>query len=142
MSAPRAVPSVPDQPVLSVRDLTVTFRTPRGVVRAVDSLGFEVRRGETLGIVGESGSGKSVTSMAVMGLHTGAEVTGSVALDGQELIGRSERELNRLRGRMDGHGLPGPARQPAPLLHGGRADRRTPPGALRQSAKDRTGAGC
>lgn len=99
MSAPRAVPSVPDQPVLSVRDLTVTFRTPRGVVRAVDSLGFEVRRGETLGIVGESGSGKSVTSMAVMGLHTGAEVTGSVALDGQELIGRSERELNRLRGR-------------------------------------------
>ncbi|MEV8017372.1 ABC transporter ATP-binding protein [Streptomyces sp. NPDC086554] len=88
-----------DQPVLLVRDLTVNFRTPRGPVRAVDGLGFDVRRGETLGIVGESGSGKSVTSMAVMGLHTGAEVTGSVALDGQELVGRSERELNRLRGR-------------------------------------------
>ncbi|MEU7133473.1 ABC transporter ATP-binding protein [Streptomyces sp. NPDC046261] len=88
-----------DQPLLSVTDLTVTFPTRRGPVRAVDSLGFSVRRGQTLGIVGESGSGKSVTSMAVMGLHTGAEVTGSIALDGRELTGLSERELGRLRGR-------------------------------------------
>ncbi|MER7539706.1 ABC transporter ATP-binding protein [Streptomyces sp. NPDC097704] len=86
-------------PLLSVRDLTVTFPTERGPVRAVDSLSFDVPPGRTLGIVGESGSGKSVTSLAVMGLHTGAEVTGSVALDGRELIGLSERELNRLRGR-------------------------------------------
>ncbi|MEU0003613.1 ABC transporter ATP-binding protein [Streptomyces sp. NPDC006314] len=85
--------------VLSVRDLTVTFTTSRGPVRAVDGLGFEVRRGETLGIVGESGSGKSVTSLAVMGLHTGASVTGSVVLGGRELAGLPERELNRLRGR-------------------------------------------
>ncbi|MEU9126181.1 ABC transporter ATP-binding protein [Streptomyces sp. NPDC048506] len=85
--------------LLSVRDLTVSFSTRNGPVRAVDSLGFEVRRGETLGIVGESGSGKSATSLAVMGLHTGAEVTGSVTLGGRELIGLPERELNRLRGR-------------------------------------------
>jgi len=87
------------QPLLSVRDLAVTFATKHGRVRTVDSLAFEVRRGRTLGIVGESGSGKSVTSMAVMGLHTGAEVTGSIAFDGQELVGLAERELNRLRGR-------------------------------------------
>ncbi|WP_438484445.1 ABC transporter ATP-binding protein [Streptomyces sp. S186] len=87
------------EPLLSVRDLTVTFATPRGPVRAVDGLGFEVRRGETLGIVGESGSGKSVTSLAVMGLHTGASVSGSLKLDGRELTGLAERELNRLRGR-------------------------------------------
>ncbi|MFF8377958.1 ABC transporter ATP-binding protein [Streptomyces sp. NPDC015661] len=86
-------------PLLSVRDLTVTFRTKRGPVRAVDSLSFDVPPGRTLGIVGESGSGKSVTSLAVMGLHTGAEVAGSVALAGRELIGLPERELNRLRGR-------------------------------------------
>ncbi|MET9415781.1 ABC transporter ATP-binding protein [Streptomyces klenkii] len=88
-----------ERPLLSVEDLTVTFPTGRGPVRAVDSLSFAVRRGRTLGIVGESGSGKSVTSLAVMGLHTGAEVGGSVRLDGQELTGLSERELNRLRGR-------------------------------------------
>ncbi|MFE0042495.1 ABC transporter ATP-binding protein [Streptomyces albireticuli] len=86
-------------PLLSVTDLTVTFPTRHGDVRAVDSLSFAVRRGQTLGIVGESGSGKSVTSLAVMGLHTGARVGGSIVLDGRELTGLPERELNRLRGR-------------------------------------------
>ncbi|MFD8993627.1 ABC transporter ATP-binding protein [Streptomyces abikoensis] len=88
-----------EPPLLSVTDLTVTFPTRHGPVRAVDSLGFSVRRGRTLGIVGESGSGKSVTSLAVLGLHTSAEVTGSIVLDGRELVGLPERELNRLRGR-------------------------------------------
>ncbi|MFF2568638.1 ABC transporter ATP-binding protein [Streptomyces sp. NPDC058084] len=87
------------EPLLSVRDLTVVFPTRHGPVRAVDALSFDVPRGRTLGIVGESGSGKSVTSLAVMGLHTGAEVAGSVRLDGRELVGLPERELNRLRGR-------------------------------------------
>nr|WSW62432.1 ABC transporter ATP-binding protein [Streptomyces sp. NBC_00998] len=86
-------------PLLEVRDLRVTFTTPRGHVRAVDALGFTVEAGRTLGIVGESGSGKSVTSLAVMGLHRGAEVGGSIALAGQELTGLSEKELSRLRGR-------------------------------------------
>ncbi|MFF4101325.1 ABC transporter ATP-binding protein [Streptomyces sp. NPDC001903] len=86
-------------PLLEVRDLRVTFATPRGPVRAVDSLAFTVEAGRTLGIVGESGSGKSVTSLAVMGLHRGAEVGGSIALAGQELTGMSEKELSRLRGR-------------------------------------------
>ncbi|MEV6579565.1 ABC transporter ATP-binding protein [Streptomyces sp. NPDC051582] len=90
---------VPDPPLLEVRDLSVTFTTPRGPVRAVDSLGFTVEAGRTLGIVGESGSGKSVTSLAVMGLHRGAEVGGSIALAGQELTGMSEKQLSRLRGR-------------------------------------------
>ncbi|MFI9720780.1 ABC transporter ATP-binding protein [Streptomyces sp. NPDC052396] len=87
------------QPLLSVSDLSVDFTTRGGEVRAVDSLGFSVERGRTLGIVGESGSGKTVTSMAVMGLHTSARVTGSIRLDGRELVGLSEAELGRLRGR-------------------------------------------
>ncbi|MGW3321898.1 ABC transporter ATP-binding protein [Streptomyces virginiae] len=87
-------------PLLAVRDLRVTFTTERGTVRAVDSIGFTVRAGRTLGIVGESGSGKSVTSLAVMGLHRGTvEVGGSVALAGRELTGLPERELSKVRGR-------------------------------------------
>ncbi|AYV30472.1 MULTISPECIES: ABC transporter ATP-binding protein [Streptomyces] len=91
--------ALPEPPLLQVRDLRVTFTTPRGSVRAVDSLGFTVEAGRTLGIVGESGSGKSVTSLAVMGLHRGAEIGGSIALAGRELTGLTERELSRLRGR-------------------------------------------
>ncbi|MFB6823243.1 ABC transporter ATP-binding protein [Streptomyces virginiae] len=87
-------------PLLAVRDLRVTFTTGRGTVRAVDSIGFTVEAGRTLGIVGESGSGKSVTSLAVMGLHRGpVEVSGSVALAGRELTGLPERELSKVRGR-------------------------------------------
>ncbi|WP_407561835.1 ABC transporter ATP-binding protein [Streptomyces sp. 184] len=88
-----------EPPLLRVRDLKVTFRTSAGPVRAVDGIDFTVRAGRTLGIVGESGSGKSVTSLAVLGLHRGAEVSGSVALAGRELTGLGDRELAKLRGR-------------------------------------------
>ncbi|GGR32423.1 ABC transporter ATP-binding protein [Streptomyces netropsis] len=91
--------AAPQPPLLHVKDLNVTFPTKHGPARVVDSLALTVHRGRTLGIVGESGSGKSVTSMAVMGLHTDAEVTGSITLDGRELVGLPERELRRLRGR-------------------------------------------
>ncbi|MER7704434.1 ABC transporter ATP-binding protein [Kitasatospora sp. NPDC097605] len=85
--------------LLEVEDLKVSFTTPRGVVRAVDGIDFTVEAGKTLGLVGESGSGKSVTSLAVMGLHRGASVTGSIRLHGQELNGLGERELGTVRGR-------------------------------------------
>ncbi|MET8542453.1 ABC transporter ATP-binding protein [Kitasatospora sp. NPDC004799] len=85
--------------LLEVEDLKVAFDTPRGTVRAVDGISFTVEAGRTLGLVGESGSGKSVTSLAVMGLHRGAAVTGSIRLHGQELNGLGERELGTVRGR-------------------------------------------
>jgi len=84
--------------ILVVRDLRVEFGSKERPVAAVRGVGFTVRRGEVLAIVGESGSGKSVTAGAIMGLHESARVTGSVVLDGKELIGASERELDRLRG--------------------------------------------
>ncbi|RKE22803.1 ABC transporter ATP-binding protein [Streptomyces sp. TLI_171] len=87
------------EPLLSVRDLAVEFDTAEGAVRAVKGVDFTVDRGRTLGIVGESGSGKSVTSLAVMGLHRGATVTGSAKLDGVELIGAPDERLRQLRGR-------------------------------------------
>ncbi|MCX4750193.1 ABC transporter ATP-binding protein [Kitasatospora sp. NBC_01287] len=85
--------------LLQVRDLAVEFNTAEGVVQAVKGVDFDVERGRTLGIVGESGSGKSVTSLAVMGLHRGAAVTGSVDFDGTELIGAPDETVRRLRGR-------------------------------------------
>ncbi|MEU4092856.1 ABC transporter ATP-binding protein [Streptomyces sp. NPDC026673] len=87
-------------PVLSVRDLRVSFPSEAGPVRAVRGVDFTLRAGETLGVVGESGSGKSVTATAVLGLlPDGAEVTGSVELEGRELLGLSDRDMSRVRGR-------------------------------------------
>ena len=85
---------------LSVRDLRVHFPTADGLVKSVDGLSFDVRRGEILGIVGESGSGKSVTSQAILGLHKGsrARITGEIWLDGTELVGASEEDMRSLRG--------------------------------------------
>ena len=87
-------------PVLEVDTLAVTFRGEGGNVPAVRGVSYQVRAGEVLGIVGESGSGKSVSSLAVMGLlPEGAEVSGSVRFRDRELIGLSDRELSRIRGR-------------------------------------------
>ncbi|MFG1697948.1 dipeptide ABC transporter ATP-binding protein [Nonomuraea sp. NPDC049309] len=91
---PRAA-EPPDDVVLSVRDLTVRF----GDTVAADSVSWDLRRGEVLGIVGESGSGKSVTALAAMGLLPAtATVTGSVRLGGTELIGADVRTLMQVRG--------------------------------------------
>ncbi|MGW2863066.1 ABC transporter ATP-binding protein [Streptomyces sp. NPDC001205] len=91
----------PASAFLSVRDLYVHFATEDGTVKAVDGLSFDLERGSTLGIVGESGSGKSVTNLAVLGLHNPRNTTirGEILLDGQELTGATERQLNRLRGK-------------------------------------------
>jgi oligopeptide/dipeptide ABC transporter ATP-binding protein len=85
---------------LIVTDLSVSFRSEDGPVRAVRGVSFELSPGRVLGVVGESGSGKSVTSLAVMGLLPGsATVSGSVRVRGRELLGLSERELMSVRGR-------------------------------------------
>ena len=89
-----------DDVVLEVEDLTVRFATDDGDVEAVRGLSYSVRRGEALGIVGESGSGKSVSSLAVMGLlPRTASVTGSVRILGEELVGRDDRAMTKVRGK-------------------------------------------
>ncbi|MFI6698258.1 ABC transporter ATP-binding protein [Streptomyces sp. NPDC050509] len=87
-------------PVLSVRDLSVSFRSATRTVHAVDSVSFDLAPGEVLAVVGESGCGKSVTSMAAMGLlPPTATVTGSIRLGGRELAGAPDKELRKVRGK-------------------------------------------
>ncbi|GIU92267.1 MAG: ABC transporter ATP-binding protein [Acidimicrobiia bacterium] len=88
------------EPLLRVEDLATHFFTRDGVVRAVDGVSFEVRRGEVLGLVGESGCGKSVTSLSIMGLipHPGRVVRGRVIFDGVDLTRLDREEMARLRG--------------------------------------------
>lgn len=87
------------QSVVKVTDLAVSFPTDIGEVRAARGISFELGAQEVLGIVGESGSGKSVTSLALIGLLSkNAHVTGSVLIDGTEVIGVPEKELYKMRG--------------------------------------------
>lgn len=88
------------EPVISVRDLTVSFASEAGTVRAVRGMNFDLYPGKTLGIVGESGSGKSVTSMAIMGLlDKNASVNGSITYHGEELLSKSDLEMSEIRGK-------------------------------------------
>ena len=98
MTAPAADGDV----LLSIRDLETHFSSEDGVVKAVDRVSFEVRRGETLGIVGESGSGKSVTNLSVMRLvpsPPGEIVGGEIVFDGVDLLKVSDREMREIRGK-------------------------------------------
>jgi len=85
--------------VLEIADLKVRFATPEGEVEAVNGVGLAVEPGETVGIVGESGSGKSQVFLAVMGLlAANGRAAGSIKFQGEEILGRPARELNRIRG--------------------------------------------
>ncbi|SHH01174.1 peptide/nickel transport system ATP-binding protein [Jatrophihabitans endophyticus] len=86
--------------LLEVEDLSVSLPTKRGHRTAVDSVSFALDRGAILGLAGESGSGKTMTAMSVLGLLPhGARTSGSVRLDGTELLTLSQRRLRDVRGR-------------------------------------------
>jgi peptide/nickel transport system ATP-binding protein len=92
--------AAPGDAVLEVRDLSVRFPSEAGTVEAVRGVSYRLKRGEVLGIVGESGSGKSVSAMAVLGLlPETAQVSGSIRLDGRELLGLHDDELSGIRGK-------------------------------------------
>jgi oligopeptide/dipeptide ABC transporter ATP-binding protein len=91
---------VPD-PILSVANLVVEFRTDDGIVHAVDDITYDVYPGETLGIVGESGSGKSVSTLSILGLipqPPGRVASGTALFKGRDLLKLKKRELRQVRG--------------------------------------------
>lgn len=91
--------------LLEVKDLAISFNTREGEVQAIRGVSFHVNKGETLAIVGESGSGKSVTSQAVMQLvprPQGVYKRGEIWFDGQELIGKTEKQMQKIRGKEIG----------------------------------------
>ena len=86
--------------LLEVKDLHTSFFTPVGEVKAVNGVTFQLDHGKVLGIVGESGSGKSVTAYSIMQIleKTGKIVSGSIKMDGQELVGAGEKVMKTVRG--------------------------------------------
>jgi oligopeptide/dipeptide ABC transporter ATP-binding protein len=89
------------EPILSIKDLVVEFKTDDGIVHAVDGISYDVYPGETLGIVGESGSGKSVSTLSILGLipqPPGRVVSGEALFKGHDLLTLKKRELQHFRG--------------------------------------------
>ena len=86
--------------LLEVKDLHTSFFTPSGEVKAVNGVSFSLERGKVLGIVGESGSGKSVTAYSIMQIltHPGRIVSGSIRFNGEELVGKTDDEMRKIRG--------------------------------------------
>mgnify|MGYP001069676201 CR=1 FL=1 len=91
-----------NEPMLCVQDLSVRFKTKYGSAAAVNHVSFSLKKGEKLGLVGESGSGKSVTSKSIIRLlpTPPAQITGSIRLNGEELLTKTERQMCRVRGNQ------------------------------------------
>ncbi len=89
-------------PLLSISNLSVNFKTERGNVQALDGVSLEVNEGETLAIVGESGSGKSVTALSVLGLlgDSGGVSGGDIEFAGESLVNASDEHRREIRGNQ------------------------------------------
>jgi peptide/nickel transport system ATP-binding protein len=109
--------------VIAIRELAVAFG-PRVVAHVPE---LALARGEIIGVAGESGSGKSMTALAILGLahFAGARVSGSIALDGRELVGLPERELRKVRGRRIAMIMQSPRASLNPTLRLGQLFERT-----------------
>ena len=114
--------TLPEDTVLSVQNLTVSFKTPGGMVRAVRDVSFDLKRGETLCIVGESGSGKSVTSRTIMGSLAGNGVIdgGPIYYNGIDLTQAKEEDFYKIRGSRIGMIFQDPLSSLNPIMKIGR----------------------
>jgi len=122
LSNPRpAVGHQPDKTLLEVRDLSASFFSRWGEVRAVQEVSFSLRRGERLALVGESGSGKTATAMSILRMLplTGRVKHGQILFDGNDLLALPERDMPAIRGRQIGLVPQDPAASMNPLMTAG-----------------------
>ena len=90
-------------PLLEVKNLTIRFRLKRGILNAVQDVSFSLQESETFGIVGETGCGKTVTSLSILGLipcPPGEITSGEILFEGENLLKKSPREMEKIRGRQ------------------------------------------
>ncbi|SDL13569.1 peptide/nickel transport system ATP-binding protein [Maridesulfovibrio ferrireducens] len=88
-------------PILKIKNLTTSFATPNGIIRAVDNASLELGQGETLAVVGESGCGKTVLSLSIMGLipdPPGRITEGQVVYQNQDLVQMTDKQMQKIRG--------------------------------------------
>ncbi|MFR0903142.1 MAG: ABC transporter ATP-binding protein, partial [Anaerovoracaceae bacterium] len=93
-----------DNTILKVRDLSINFETKHGVVRAVDQVSFDIKKGEVFALVGESGCGKSTTALGIMRLlqEPGKISGGEIIFEDKEIVGLSEKDMSHIRGKEIG----------------------------------------
>ncbi|MDQ0195604.1 ABC transporter ATP-binding protein [Paenibacillus wynnii] len=109
--------------LLEVKDLAISFKIRGGEVQAIRGVSFHVDKGETLAIVGESGSGKSVTSQAIMKLiptPQGQYKRGQILFDGQDLISKTDKQMQKIRGKEIGMIFQDPMTSLNPMMKVGR----------------------
>ena len=108
--------------VVQVKDLTISFRTNNGTVKAVRDINFDLYKGETLAIVGESGSGKSVTSRAIMGILANNKIVedGEILFEGKDLLKTSEEDYVKIRGAKIAMIFQDPMSSLNPIMHVGK----------------------
>lgn len=105
--------------ILKIENLKTYFDTWAGIVKAVDGVSLEVREGETLGLVGESGSGKSVTALSILRIvpRPGKIIEGKISYKGENLLAKSEKELQKIRGKEIGYIFQDPATSLNPVIN-------------------------
>ena len=106
--------------LLNINDLHLEFHTYDGVVKVLAGVNLKMQRGDVLGLVGETGCGKSMTALSVprlIPMPPGRITAGRVTFNGEDILSKSESEMEAFRAQSPRHDIPGPGDEPQPALY-------------------------